>query len=384
MVVVDTPTKLNVVQEIIHKLDKSPKQIHVNVKLVELTDSDVEALGVNWAQGIQFGVSPMSQWTTAFPFDVSNGISRSWGLGDTAIALAGRRAISPIDGSVLATGDIFNLRHAVQSGLAGGNSVTFPGTPGNLSFGSMGFGQTSALFEMLRTKTSSRVIQAPQLVALDHEEATIQVGELVRYAESYIASTEGGGLVSGFREASNSPIKLGLQLLIIPHVTGPENNVLMTIVPKTENFNYQRSGMGGAPAGFQRFIGPDGIQLDLPQTNQRIVVTKMLLRNGETGVIGGLRQESENNSEVKVPVLGDIPFIGRLFKHRRFETMGSNLLVFVTPLIHDIELRDDFRKHLEKLKDEYSKPYTRIGVEDALLEKARSEDGGSSVSGEGR
>ena len=142
------------------------------------------------------------------------------------------------------------MQNAVKAGAAVSGLT---GIGPTLALGSMGFNNTSALFEMLRTKTSGRIIQAPQWIALDNEEATIQVGELVRYAESFVANTEGGGNVSGFREAgeARSGIKLGLQLLIIPHVTGPENNVLMTIIPKTENFSLDRSGTGGAPPGFR-------------------------------------------------------------------------------------------------------------------------------------
>ena len=100
------------------------------------------------------------------------------------------------------------------------------GPASTIALGSMGFGGTNAFFEMIRTKTNSRIVQSPQLITMDNEEATIQIGTLIRYAESFVANTEGGGNVSGFREASGSPINEGLQLFIIPHVTGPENNII--------------------------------------------------------------------------------------------------------------------------------------------------------------
>jgi len=367
LVVRDTPTALDQMQSIIDKLDIPPKQVHVAVKLVELSDSDAERIGVNWNQGLQFAMSPVSNWSSAFPFDVSNGISKSW-LGSLAVGSASRQAVDPLTRTITGSTDIFNLRNAVSRG---GGFVAGSTVNPNIALGSMGFKATNALFELFRTKTSGRVIQAPQLVTLDNEEATIQVGELVRYAESFVNNTQGGGNVSGFREASGSPIKLGFQLLIIPHVTGPENNVLMTVIPKTEDFSLQRSGTGGAPAGFQRFIGPDGIQLDLPQTNQRIVVTKMMLRNGETGVIGGLRQEREDLSEIKVPVFGELPVIGRLFKHRSRSGSGSNLMVFVTPTIIDLHATDDFKKDLEKMKQDYAKPFNQIGTEDEAADASK-------------
>ncbi len=374
IIVRDTPTALDQMQSIIDKLDIPPKQIHVSVKLVELDDSDAERIGVNWNQGIQFAMTPLSNWSSAFPFDVSNGISRSI-LGNLTVGQANRTAIDPLTKTVVPSLDIFNLSQSVSRGggfsaLSTGGAATSIASP-NLALGSMGFQATNALFELFRTKTSGRVVQAPQLITLDNEEATIQVGELVRYAESFVANTAGGGNISGFREAAGSPIKLGFQLLIIPHVTGPENNVLMTVIPKTEDFSLTRGGTGGAPAGFQRFIGPSGIELDLPQTSQRIVVTKMMLRNGETGVIGGLRQETESLAEVKVPVFSDIPIVGRLFKHKSRSDSGTNLMVFVTPTIIDLHATDEFKKDIEKLKQEFAKPYNQILGDEEISESTK-------------
>lgn len=362
LVVRDTSTSLDQMQLIIDKLDQPPKQIHVAVKLVELSDFDAEAIGVNWANGMQFSVSPLSNWQSAFPFDVSHGISESI-LGKLASGLATTPSTAVGASGVRTAGtttDVFNLGTAIDRGstLAGVPTTLTPFT-----LGTMGFGSTNALLQIVRNKTSGRVIQAPQLIALDNEEATIQVGELVRYAETFVANTEGGGNVSGFREAAGSPIKLGTQLLIIPHVTGPENNILMTIVPKVEQFSTSRSGLNGAPPGFQRFNGA-GISLDLPETAQRIVVTKMMLRNGETGVIGGLREENDATSETKVPIFGEIPIIGRLFRHRAKTANATNLLVFVTPTIVDFHESDTFRKELDRVRQDFAKPFTPIGEDE--------------------
>lgn len=363
LVVRDTSTSLDQMQLIIDKLDQPPKQIHVAVKLVELSDFDQEALGVSWANGIQFSVSPLTNWQTAFPFDVSRGLSESL-LGKLATGIGTTVGTTPTaTGPVRkATSDIFSFAHAVDQGQPSSN-LPIPTTLAPFTLGTMGFGSTNALLQLVRNKTSGRVIQAPQLIALDNEEATIQVGELVRYAETFVANTEGGGNVSGFREAAGSPIKLGTQLLIIPHVTGPENNILMTVVPKVEQFSTSRSGLNGAPPGFQRFNGA-GISLDLPETAQRIVVTKMMLRNGETGVIGGLREEEDATSETKVPVFGEIPIIGRLFRHRGKSTNATNLLVFVTPTIVDFHETDTFRKELDRVRQDFAKPFTPIGEEE--------------------
>ena len=91
-------------------------------------------------------------------------------------------------------------------------------------------------------------------------------------------------------------------------------------------------------------------------TAQRIVVTKMMLRNGETGVIGGLREEEDATSETKVPIFGDIPVLGRLFTHRSKSTTATNLLIFVTPTIVDFHESDTFRKELDRVRQDFAKP----------------------------
>jgi len=350
IIVRDTLTTLDNMQSIITKLDIPPKQVHVAVKLVQLSDSDSERLGIDWGQGVRFQVTPVSNWSSAFPFDITGGLSRSL-LGDLAAIPGTRRTIDPLTGGALAGGslDIFNARRAVATQ---GASFTEQSVSNPLTLGSMGFAGTQATLEMIKNKTRGRVIQAPQIVTLDNEEATIQVGQLIRYAETIVSNTEGGGNVGGFREAQGSPLKLGFQLLVIAHVTGPENNVLMTIVPKVENFT-----------GFEVF-GAGASQLRLPQTTQSIVVTKMMLRNGETGVIGGMKEENESFTDRRIPLFGDIPFIGTLFKHRSRTVNGSNLLVFVTPTIIDFYETGTFEKDLEKFRAEYSKPFTGVGDED--------------------
>jgi type II secretory pathway component GspD/PulD (secretin) len=81
-------------------------------------------------------------------------------------------------------------------------------------------------------------------------------------------------------------------------------------------------------------------------------------------VIGGLREDNESFNERKVPVFGDIPFIGRLFKHRSRGTSARNLLVFVTPTIVDYYEADQFKKDLEKIRQDYARPFTSVGDEE--------------------
>ncbi|MHC4916457.1 MAG: secretin N-terminal domain-containing protein [Planctomycetota bacterium] len=280
LVITDTPTRLDVMQKLIEKVDIPPKQVHLAVRMVELTDSESELLGMEWFNGFTGTMSGMA-FDTSFPFMTSSG---------------GRNA---------AEGTAWGRHGLVADGVFRrlDDPLLDIGTLGAPTLGRLDLTSLTATLRFVKTRTSGSIVQAPSIIALDNEEATIHVGKKIRYAEFYTESTEGGGIVSGFREASDSPINEGIQVLVIPHVTGPDGNVLLTVIPKSESLD---TGVGDG--GFKTF-GAGNTQLALPQTVQRIVVTKMLLRDMETGVIAGLKKTISSTSETKVPVLGDIPII---------------------------------------------------------------------------
>jgi type IV pilus assembly protein PilQ len=312
LVITDTPTKLTMIQKLIEKVDVPPKQVHLAVRMVELSDSESELLGMEWTNGFTGTLSGMG-FDTVFPFDTTGG-------GPSAFrkTIPGRYGVISNDDALRRLDDPL-AAHADAGGF----------TLGRLDLTGL-----QATLRFVKTKTSGAIIQAPSIIALDNEEATIHVGKNIRYAEYFSESTDGGGVSSGYREAKDSPIKEGVQVLVIPHVTGPDGNVILTIIPKTESLD---TGVGDG--GFITF-GAGDTQITLPQTVQRIVVTKMMLRDRETGVIAGLKRTVSSTSETKVPFLGDIPIIGWLFKSRKKPAESNqrlNLMIFVTPTVIDLQ-----------------------------------------------
>jgi type IV pilus assembly protein PilQ len=287
LVVTDTPQKLEVIERLVNQIDRPPKQVHLSVKIIELSDIDAENIGMKWSLT---GELSGGTYSTNFPFKLN--------------------------------------RDQV--------------TTGTLSFSAM-----KTVVEFIRTQTNARIIQAPQLIALDHEEATIHVGEVVRFAESFETVTP-AGTSTGFREADNSPVRLGIQLLVIPHVTGTDNNVLLTVIPKTEQ--------AGVPP-FEEFTG-GGFTLKLPKTRIRTVVTKMMLRDRETGIIAGLRAETSSDTLTKVPLLGDIPLLGWLFRHRSRPSEKTNLLILVTPTVIDFEKKSDIGEFVKRSQQDLGRGFS--------------------------
>jgi general secretion pathway protein D len=170
-------------------------------------------------------------------------------------------------------------------------------------------------------------VQAPELTVVDNKAATVFVGEQIHFAEEFSTTNQGGQLSKGIREASqNSPVKVGTQLMIMPHIIPDSNKVILQVIPTSEQLTGTTSP---TVSGFERFQVADSF-IDLPRMSSRTVVTTMLLEDGQTAVIGGLINVSKTDSRTKLPWLGDIPVIGWLFKNKAGNTTINNLYIFIT------------------------------------------------------
>jgi type IV pilus assembly protein PilQ len=146
-----------------------------------------------------------------------------------------------------------------------------------------------------------RIISSPRVVTADQVRATIEDGEEIPYEQA----TSSGATSISFRKAV-------LKLDVTPQIT-PEGNVILTV-----NVNKDSRGVE-TRAG--------------PAINTKNVNTQVLIDNGGTVVIGGIYTQLERSDNVKVPLLGDIPYVGNLFKNNRRTNNRSELLVFLTPRI---------------------------------------------------
>jgi general secretion pathway protein D len=220
--------------------------------------------------------------------------------------------------------------------------------------------RSQATLKLLQQDVRSEVVQAPKINVLDGTPATIFVGETIRYAEAKSEQGQAGGLQLSLAEAGGSPVEVGFQLLIVPHVVPGTNTLTMDVIPKETSL----SGTGSsalAPAGFDVFtIGASGLEgsIALPRTRSSTIVTTMMVQSGQTMVIGGLTSESDTKTESRVPGLSSIPLLGELFKYEKTDRQRRSLLVFLTPTVMhtsaDAEsvLQRELLRRKTRLKDE--------------------------------
>jgi type IV pilus assembly protein PilQ len=329
ILVLDTKPVIDEIGKFLERLDVEPVQIHIDVRFVTTTTTNDRNVALGFDKGLSASISGASR-TSRFPFNLGPGSF-------AANLLPGRT--SDNDNAFLPPG-------AASDFFGNTNS---PVTPGTLDFSA-----TSFAIRLVKEDQTAEVVQAPTLTTVDHREATIFVGEQVRYAQAEAASSQSGGLQLTVKEAANSPVDTGFQLLVIPHVVPGTNRILMTVIPQA------RSLTGTSDPhlpGFDLFtVGAGAVgsgSIELPRIGSQTIVTNMMLENGQTGIIGGLVQHTTSHDEHKTPFLSDIPWLGNLFTSHDDHEDDRKLLVFITPwIIGTSEGTDNHLKHvIEKYQD---------------------------------
>ena len=311
IVVTDTLVALDEIERTIKALDVQPAQVNVALKYVSTVNEDLLTFGMNYS------------------FQGNDGITVT------------TQALPPVrvDGTTVTPGTIAESPFS-QGGL--GKLTRLPFGLGREAITSSQF--FFSRFDMLATFRAfkrdrySKLMQMPELSLKDNTAATIFVGEEVPYAESQVQQTANGGIAFTIGEGSRSPVKIGFQLMVIARVIRDANMVQLTIIPQNEFLSGTGSAVGLVP-GFERFLlagagatGEDA-SIDLPRISNTTLMTTLLIENGRTAILGGLKSERTSYEDRKVPFLGDLPLIDFLFKQRNDSIRRETLLIFVTPTI---------------------------------------------------
>lgn len=322
----DTRPVVDSVRRTISMVDTEPSQIYLDVRFVTTSNEDILDVGISpggsgWTASLGLGAIP-----TRLPFDLGTG-----GWEDDIIANDTGTGPFATDGSNSSAG------------------LTIP----NVVFGALDFTQVSATLRLLKKDSRSEIVQAPQIVALDHQTATIFVGEAVRYAQARVEQGQAGGLLLALEEGDESPVSVGFQLLATPHIVPGTDKVILHVIPKRTAL----SGTGSttlAPAGFDVFtIGTSSSEegrIALPRVSSSTLATTVLLTGGQTAVLGGLKTKTETETTTKLPLLGDIPLLGYLFKNTAKQETTTTMIVFITPTI--IRSVDDMKASMSQVLQE--------------------------------
>jgi type IV pilus assembly protein PilQ len=275
----DTPTQLEEIRKLLEQIDVSVRQVMIEARIVEASDLFSRNLGA------RFGVQNASTITNR-----RLGVSGSLDGASGSAGLAGGATpggVPPLN---------VNLPAAGLAGVLGGPAAL------GLSLMKINDGTLINLeLSALEADSQGRIISSPRVVTADQVEATIEQGTEIPFQQA----TSSGATSISFKKAV-------LSLKVTPQIT-PDDNIIMDL-----NVNQDTVGVS-TPAG--------------PAINTKRIDTQVLVENGGTVVIGGIFGRIENKSVNKVPLLGDIPLLGIMFRNTAKQDDKTELMVFITPRI---------------------------------------------------
>ena len=282
--VTDTPAKLEQIQKLIAQLDIPVRQILIEARIVEASDTFGKSLGVKLG-GNDMSASKGGEGGVALGGDKRLAIGTTYGNAVASTGSGGTQNLSS---------NFVNLPAVGQNGYS---AATFALT----LFGASSNHLMALEISALEADGKGKVVSSPRVITADQVKALIEQGTELPYQ---VASSSGATSIA-FRKAN-------LKLEVTPQIT-PEGSVSLDL-------DVTKDSVGQATAaGFA--------------INTKHIKTQVLVENGGTVVIGGIFEVNENESETKVPVLGDLPGIGYLFKTRQRSTNKQEMLVFITPKV---------------------------------------------------
>ncbi len=294
--VTDIPSKLEEIQVLIGKIDIPVRQVLIEARIVEANDSFGRALG------IKLGASDLRGIRGGIPgYSLSNGNYVTVG-GNTA-GVANQTLQTGLTGTA-----------AQAAAYANSNFVSLPANTISSVFG----GQSLPAFALslfspaanrflnlelsaLEAEGKGKIISSPRVITADQSKAIIEQGTELPYQ----VATSSGATSIQFRKAN-------LKLEVKPQIT-PEGSVIMVL-------DINKDSVGQST--------PQGFAIDTKH-----VQTEVLVENGGTVVIGGIFTQTDSNEVNKVPLLGDVPYVGALFRNTTKTSTKTELLIFITPKI---------------------------------------------------
>ena len=347
LVITERPSRLSRIRPIIEQLDKATDQVMIESKFVEVTNRDVKNIGVNWSslQNYRVGVGNVSRQYEATrgsegsilnssdrqnetitnntnsndSSDVSTSTDSSSSSNSSSVSSAGGALLSSELNSSIGNENIItnSLTNVVGGSVTNTDTIglldelTRTDNTGRVTAAVFSADQFQLILSALKTENQTKLVSNPTIVTLNNTEAQINIGEEYPIP-SYTYNAERGTFeVSGFEYRP-----IGIILKVTPQVNA-QGFIKLTIEPEVSSRN-----------GTTSFGGAGGAEIPIIATRKS--KTQVSLKDGFTMGIGGLMRNTTINGNTKVPFLGSIPGLGRLFRSDSKDDERLNLLIFIT------------------------------------------------------
>ena len=293
IIVTDIPTSLFQIGQVIKRLDQRTPQVLIETRIVETKLEKDEHLGIRWSDSFALSQTQTS-FPSTFPFEAEGTLG--W-FGQHFVSTPQSRAA------------------ASTSPLTAAPTTTL----GSIGVGTLSSAALSMTLNALKQRTDTKIVSNPTLAVLDNQQAKIHIGEEFPVPNFSVDPSTGNTTVSGFQTKT-----VGTVLTVTPHVN-PSEEIVVDLQPEIIAV--------GSNATFN--VGGSST-VSLPRFSTQTVKTQVRIQDRQTIAIGGLVKDTVVTQVNKVPILGDIPIIGLLFKNTHAfggsgnPTLKQDLLIFLT------------------------------------------------------
>jgi general secretion pathway protein D len=302
LIIVSSADDYKIIKDVIEKLDIRRRQVYVEAAIIEMSLAKQRDLG----------------------FEMQVPISQSQFDAGQAVAVGGTNF-----------GGIGNVVAGGPAAFASMNGLAVGAVKGTFRFKGVDYLSVGALLRAVQTDADVNVLSTPNILTTDNQKAEIMVGQNVPFITGQTQNAITGSATL-FNTVERKDV--GIKLTLTPQITSDDNvrlEINQEISDVVADSNTSNAG---------------------PTTSKRSASTTVVVKDRQTMVIGGLIRDNVTSSTMKVPLLGDIPILGWLFKFKTSRVEKTNLMIFITPYIikneteageltrHKGEVLDDFRK----------------------------------------
>jgi len=284
LVIIAEPEEYAILEEVIRKLDEPRPLVYVEALIMEVSATKALDLGVEWRLGNEYDGGYGAGQPGGVYFGGSHG------------------ANSPV-ADAINTGTVTGLPAGFVAGVIGRG----------ITLGSITFPTIAAFVRAVKTDSDFNVISTPQILTLDNEEASIEVGQNIPFVTQVVESSQ-----TTDRPIQNFQYKdVGVTLKVTPQIN--EDGFIRLKIEESVKAVISQTALQGSVLA--------------PTTTYRTAKTSIMVKDGETAVIGGLIEARLDRGKTSTPCLGDIPALGWLFKTTNDRDEKTNLMVFMTPRV---------------------------------------------------
>jgi general secretion pathway protein D len=326
LTIVDSADQMELIEELVNGAQAPTLMVRIATKFVEINQTDLNDLTFNGSFNL-LGISASSP----LGLGLASTSPKFLTTPSAATALPGAGAFTPDSIDQLITPTILSE-----------NQISIAGSLSGLQY--------AAVVTALSQKRSFDLLSEPTALTKSGEQATMEAIRVFPYPVAFdppelVTLSNTGTLVTNTISPptviATTPTDfkrrdIGVRLVIKPQITADDKTVDLSLFPEVTDFegfiDYGSQVNVGNPDGSTSILSPNDI--NQPVFNTRRITTKVLIRDGSTVVLGGLIREDLQTVNDKVPILGDIPLLGRLFQSKATQSIKRNLIIFVTANIY--------------------------------------------------